>query len=153
MKATKADRVLATWQDGAPAAMIRTIGKGKAMIVGFSLESDDFHATKGVAHELLKMAGVRRHLSATCSEAGLAADASGGRFVTLLNSRSEPVTATVTVRDLSANAAYTVMDRTTQQTQTVTASSTGEVTFHIPIAGTAVGFAEIKPVVAATEKK
>ena len=141
LTAKAGDVVLARWSDQRPAALIRAVGKGRLMLVGFSVTLDDF--TNGVMDRILADAGVRRHLTSDADEAGLANNDRGGFFVTLLNNQPTPRVVTTKLYRLPPRQAYVVKDLMRHEQWTARADAAGILEFRLPMDGQACAFAEV----------
>lgn len=137
------DRILATWQDGAPAAIMRHIGKGKVLVIGFNVVKEDF--ANGIMPYLLSRAGVKRRLIAEHSrEAMVAKDADGNYFIAAVNGDSADTKAKITINGLNPRCNYRVINLMTRTEGTMQTSAAGQLVFPLPIAGNACNFAEIR---------
>jgi hypothetical protein len=141
LTAKPGDMVLARWADQRPAALIRAVGKGRLVLVGFSVTLDDF--TNGVMDRILADAGVRRHLSSDADEAGLAQNDRGGFFVTLLNNQPKPREAVTKAYQLPPNQNYQIKDLMRHEQWTARADAAGILEFRLPMEGQACAFAEV----------
>jgi hypothetical protein len=137
------DVTLASWESGGPAAVIRKIGKGKLVLVGFPIEAEDFQT--GVVDQLLKGAGVKKTVQSDATEIGVAQNDKGEYFITGLNTRAEPLNASIQINPLRPGRTYAIMNLRTQQVERKKTTSLGTLKFTLPIEPSGCNFAELSP--------
>jgi beta-galactosidase GanA len=137
------DAILATWESGGPAAIIRKIGKGKLVLVGFPIEADDFQT--GVVDQILKGAGVKKTVQCDATEIGVARNDKDEYFITGLNTRAEPLNASIQINQLRPGRTYAIMNLRTQQVEQKKTTSSGTLKFTLPIEASGCNFAELSP--------
>ncbi len=136
------DTVLARWQNGDAAAIIRPAGAGKLILIGFSVEKSDF--ANGVQREIMRLAGIRRRLNANCDEAGLAfRPETGGYFISLLHGGSEAKTVDVELHGLEPGQRYQAKELTRHLVFTPAAAPDGVLRLSIPMTAQSCAFIEI----------